>query len=385
MMRVAWQLREAAPPPSFNAAFPEVQELNSTRAFVVVALGVLAVVAACSETTLPPPPGLPPQIETLASYSYSNTGLTNNDVYAFLAVSNGEFWIGGASGIARFPDENATSRDPDAYVSEITGLPNSKVRVMVEYSGKVYVGTWGGGVGVYDVAGGTWTAIQQRTNGLRNNSIADIEVSAESGGRIYFATNDGVSIYNPATQTFTSVVTPPLLDKLVSSIEVVDFSGTINRWYGPRNEVRLTPAQILVHGITVTRTPGTTYTYTPANSGIAEPNVNDILYDSDRQSYWVAYGSKGIAEVSLTQKTWTTDTLVQGLPSNTVYSITRANGIMWAATLNGLAKRVGEHKWQGYDRGGGLQADRVRAVYSPDGDRLYVAFMDGGAARVQTH
>ena len=359
--------------------------MNSTRAFAVVVLGVLAVVPACEETTLPPPPGLPSQIETLASYTASNTGLTSNDVYAFLAVSNGELWIGGAAGIAKFPDLNATSRDPDSYVSELSGLPNSKVRVMVEYNGKVYVGTWGGGVGVYDVAAGTWTSIQQKTNGLRNNSIADIEVSPTED-RIYFATNDGVSIYNPTAQTFTSVfANPPLLDKLVSSIEVVDFTGTINRWYGPRVEVKLTPAQIPSHGISVTRTPGTSYTYTTLNSGIAEPNVNDILYDSDRQSYWVAYGSKGIAEASLTDSTWTTDTMVQGLPSNTVYAVTRANGIIWAATLNGLAQRVAEHKWVGYNRGGGLQADRVRAVYSPDGDRLYVAFIDGGAARVQTH
>jgi ligand-binding sensor domain-containing protein len=359
--------------------------LNSTRAFAVVALGVLAVVPACDDPVRPDPPGLPPQIETLGSYSFSSTGLTNNDVFALLAVSNGELWIGSASGIAKFPDLNATTRDADSYVSELTGLPNSKVRVMAEYNGKVYVGTWGGGLGVYDVAGDTWTQIQQKTNGLRNNSIADIEVSATED-RIYFATNDGVSIYNPTAQTFTSVITnPPLLDKLVSSIEVVDFSGTIIRWYGPRVEIRLTPAQIPSHGISVTRTPGTSYTYTSANSGIAEPNVNDIVYDSDRQSYWVAYGSKGIAEVSLTQKTWTTDTMVQGLPSNTVYSITRANGILWAATLNGLAKRVGEHEWQGYNRGGGLQADRVRALYSPDGDRLYVGFVDGGAARIQTH
>jgi hypothetical protein len=77
--------------------------------------------------------------------------------------------------------------------------------------------------------------------------------------------------------------------------------------------------------------------------------------------------------------------MIQGLPSNTVYSLAYANGILWAATLNGLAKRVGEHRWQGYNRGGGLQSDRVRVVYSPDGDRLYVGFIEGGAARVQTH
>jgi ligand-binding sensor domain-containing protein len=352
-----------------------------------VALSLLAAAPACEETTLPPPPDKPEQIETLGSYSAGTTGLLNNDVFAILAVSNGELWIGGTGGIARFPNLTSTSRPDSAYVNEINGLPNPNVRVMMEYGGKVYVGTWGGGVGVYDVVADSWSVIQRQTNGLRNNSIADITAVA-SENRVYFATNDAVSILNLNTMLWASFVPPTLLDRLVSSVEAGNFNGTVLRWYGPRVEDRLTQAQIPFHGITVSRTPSTgpstSYNYTTANSGISEPNVNDIFYDADRQTYWVAYGSKGLAEVSTSASTWTVNTTVHGLPSNTVYSITRADGTLWAATQGGLAKRVGENRWQGYSRAGGLQADRVRKVYSPDGTGLYLGFIDGGAARVST-
>lgn len=359
--------------------------MNSTRAFAVLALGLLAAVPACEEPTTPSAPAKPPQIETVTSYVYSNDnrGLTGNDVFAFLAVSNGEFWIGSSTGIAKYADVNASSRAPDEFVNEISGLPNPLVRQMVEYNGFVYVATWGGGVGVYDVTLDTWTALRKTNNGLRNNYVADIAV-VPFENRVYFATNDGVSIYNTTVKTFTSFIPPSLLDRLVSSVEAVELTGSVTRWYGPRVEDRLFPPQVPQHGITVSRSSGSFFTYTTANSGIAEPNLNDIFYDDVRGTYWVAFATKGIAEVNMPQSTWTYHTMVQGLPSNTVYSVTRADGTIWAATQGGLAKLLSSGRWQGYNRGGGLQSDRVRRVYSPDGTRLYIGFIEGGAARVKT-
>jgi ligand-binding sensor domain-containing protein len=117
--------------------------------------------------------------------------------------------------------------------------------------------------------------------------------------------------------------------------------------------------------------------------------VNDIYYDSVDDSYWVAYVAKGISEVNVTAKTWTNHTLVQGLPSNTVYSITRAadnenknNTVIWAATQGGLAKLVNSH-WESYGLSGGLPSDRVRRVYSDDGQNLWVGLVNAGAVRIK--
>ena len=128
------------------------------------------------------------------------------------------------------------------------------------------------------------------------------------------------------------------------------------------------------------------YKYKTTNSGLEEPNVNDIYYDPVTSLYWVSYSTRGVSAVDVTAKTWVDYTLVEGLPSNTVSSITRAAGTMWAATQNGLAKfKPADGRWQGYARSGGLQADRVRRVYSDNGERLWVGFIEGGAALVQTN
>jgi ligand-binding sensor domain-containing protein len=58
---------------------------------------------------------------------------------------------------------------------------------------------------------------------------------------------------------------------------------------------------------------------------------------------------------------------------------------VWAATQDGLARLGADGKWQGYNTSGGLQADRVRRLYSDDGQRLWLGFVQGGAARVKTN
>jgi len=385
-----WPRREAEPSvvPAYgrsDAPDLEVRQLNPKIALVAIVLALAALVACEDEVSAPPPPAAPAQITTVSSY-YKTTnskgqqnGLPSNDVYAFLAVSNGEFWIGTAQGIARYPDQNSVTRGVDSYVNEINGLPNPKVRAMAEYNGKVYVATWGGGVGVYDVAGDTWSALQETTNGLRDNSVADIKV-VPAEDRIYFATNNAVSIYNPTAGTFTSFTW--LLDPLVSAAEVVDLSGVTYRWYGPRMDERIPADSVSSHGITVARSVGPVIKYTTVNSDLPEPNVNDIYFDDVRGTFFVAMSTKGISEVDFGASTWTTYDDSDGLPSGTVYGVTRADGKIWAATQNGLARLKGDGNWQGYRRGGGLQSDRVRVVYSPDGERLYVGFIDGGAARV---
>lgn len=380
----------------------------STRKLVVLALGLVAGLVACSDDggggTRPTPPL---QIQTSITYTQSSNGLTNSDVYAFLVLSSGEFWIGTEAGIAKYPDTNTDTRPADAFVDEITGLPHRFVRCMAEYNGKVYVGTWGGGIGVYDIAGDTWSQFRPAKTGLTDGFISDLAVSPTED-RLYFSSNDGVFILDPNTNTFTHVDTPDAdllaipdenltpemreiiaVQRLIPTVEVTENGGTVERWYGPRVETRVSDATLKRVGILVSKGASTTYKYTPVNSGLVEPNVNDIYYDSATDSYWVSYVSRGISQVSVPNATWTNYTLVQGLPSNTVYSITRAadnsnknNSVIWAATQGGLAKLV-NGKWQGYGLSGGLPSDRVRRVYSDDGVRLWVGLVEAGAVRIK--
>jgi ligand-binding sensor domain-containing protein len=374
----------------------EVPELNSTRKLVVLALGLVALIAACEEDVTVEPPGPPPQIALAKVYAKTTNsngvqnGLPSNDVYAFHVVSNGEFWVGTAAGVAKFPSTSSTTRGPDDVVTEITGLPHPLVKCFAEYGGKVYVGTWGGGLGVYDIALDTWTQVRPASTGLTDGFISEIAVSPED--LLYMATNDGVFIYDPVADTFTHFSTVDTggeigqLQALVSSVEVTEDAGVVQRWYGPRVEVTLTAAQLDYHGITVSKSASTVYKYTQNNSGLSEANVNDIYYDAVRGTYFVAYVTRGIGEVDVDASTWRSHTLVNGLPSNTVYSVTRATDgkggtTMWAATQNGLAKLAGNN-WQAYGKSGGLPSERTRRVYSDNGVRLWVAMVNGGAVRI---
>lgn len=366
----------------------------STRKLVGLALGLAALFSGCGDDPpVVPVPEKPGQVNTSVTYANASNSLPSSDVYAILAVSNGELWIGTLAGVARYPDVGSGTHGADKIVNEVNGLPHPQVRSMAEIDGKVYVGTWGGGLGVYDIAGNAWTQIRPATTGLTDGFISELAASPTED-KLYMSTNDGVFIYTPSSNTFAHFSTVDVPDnyirffeverfqQTVSSLEIVDDAGIMQRWYGPRTDARYEEADAEFLGITVSKSASAAFKYTTVSSGLVEPNVNDIYYDTVRQTYWVSYVSKGISEVNLTDKTWTSNTLVQGLPSNTVYSVTRAGGTIWAATQNGLAKLVGDH-WQAYGRSGGLPSDRIRRVYSDDGQRLWVGTIDGGAVKLK--
>ena len=378
-----------------------------------MALGLSALVAACSDSsTQPEPPKKPPQLATSAVYTNTvvsckcpdngkQNGLPSNDVRAMLAVSNGEFWIGTIAGLVRYPNLTTTERPPDNYVNEVNGLPNPQVTDMVELSGKVYVSTWGGGLGVYDIGGHAWPQFRPGATGLTDGNISQLAVSTTEN-KVYLSSNDGVFIYTPGANTWQhestvrdisendpNFFTVERLQSTISSVVVTEAAGVVQRWYGPRVEMNVDAGYEKYYGILVSKNTAAEYKYSTVNSGLVERNVNDIFYDPVRNTYWVAYVTQGISEVNVDASTWTDYTLVQGLPSNTVYSITRAsdgNGgtTLWAATQAGLAKLNSlATEWQGYGRSAGLPADRVRVVYSDDGNRLWAGFIDGGAAKIK--
>jgi ligand-binding sensor domain-containing protein len=356
--------------------------LDSKRTFAVhgcvVSLAALALAAglvACEEDVTVEAPATAPQITTTQSYAKASNGLPNNDVYALLTLSNGEFWVGTDQGIARYPSVDATVRS--GLYDELNGLPSRRVRDIVEMSGKVYVATWGGGLGIYDIAGGTWTS-KTTANGLRAMEITDLEPSPTEN-RIYVATSNQVSILNAGTGTFTSflLATRPV----VSAISVRDVASGIERWYAPRIESIEVDPTLEAPGITVSKG-ASVYDMTVENSGLPEPCVTSIYYDAVASEFWVALCTKGVCKVNVESSEWTVYTDANGLPSNTVYGITRANNVIWVATQNGVARQKSNGSWQGYNSGGGLAADRVRRVYSDDGQRLWIGYISAGAARL---
>jgi hypothetical protein len=193
-----------------------------------------------------------------------------------------------------------------------------------------------------------------------------------------------VSIYDPVGDTWQDFEeSDGLMVPFVSAVEVVTSTGgQEQRWYGPRVEFGLDPSDLATVGVTLERPGMGVSNFTVVNSDLREPNVNDIFYDADDDVTYLCLTTNGIAQVDLNTSSWTYATRKEGLPSDNTYSITKVDGVLWVATQNGIAKLQSNGRWQGYNRAGGLKADRVRRVYTDDPSRLWLAYIQSGAGRV---
>jgi ligand-binding sensor domain-containing protein len=122
--------------------------------------------------------------------------------------------------------------------------------------------------------------------------------------------------------------------------------------------------------------------YTMLNSDLPEADINDIFYDEDTDLFYLALATKGLAEIDVTNSEWRIYTMEDGLPSNIVNSVTKADGRIWVGTQTGIAGQRTNKTWQAYGKAGGLPGHIVRNVYSDNGVRLYVSFIDAGVALV---
>jgi hypothetical protein len=227
-------------------------------------VGLTLPLTACDDTTKPPPPEPGPQIGVERHYKKqldgtTQVGLQSNDVYDVMVASNNALWVGTQEGATVFGDISNTRRT--AAFDQNNGLPNPKIRTIVESNGKLFIGTWGGGIGIYDMGADSWETVDTE-DGLANNQVSDLAV--DDDGAIIAATNGGVSRYEPGTgvvQNFLQQKTQPgqreilgdLLDEFVSAVEIAHTPRGKEYWYMPRWEGGIEPDEQGNHGITVAR------------------------------------------------------------------------------------------------------------------------------------
>ncbi|MDH3215568.1 MAG: hypothetical protein OEN01_04645 [Candidatus Krumholzibacteria bacterium] len=140
----------------------------------------------CEDTQRPPPPPPPLQID-LELFSESK-GLPDNDVFDILVDSQARTWISTDAGV--FMTQGAQSQIFD----EFSGIPNRKCRGLAEHNGKIFVGTWGGGLAFYD-GSPMWTPLpimQGNQPGLVSDRVFEMAADDTS---LWVCTAAGVSQY----------------------------------------------------------------------------------------------------------------------------------------------------------------------------------------------
>ncbi len=363
--------------------------MNSfSRLFFLGLLLATVVIAACEDNPVPPPPDPPAQISVKYRLTYNSDiadtvkGLQSDDVFDIIVDSQDRTWVATQAGVSRFRGTAG-----DGKWDQNNELPNPKCRSLLEHNGTLWVGTWGGGVATHEMTSGMWSKLNV-DSGLVNDMVADI---AGVGNTIYFGTNDGASIYtdDPQLDLNDRWETMPVgrsSDGILSPfVSVVLIAQTSTRgqevWFGPRVEELIQFGDENNHGITVFREGlSQPIYYTMVNSGLTEPNINDIYFDESTQLFWVAFSTMGLASVDVDASTWTYYTQVDGLPSDVIYSIAKVGDVLWVGTQSGVAKMQSNGTFQGFGSNGGLPGDRVRRVFSDDPNELWSGYIGQGAA-----
>lgn len=161
-------------------------------------------------------------------YTVKNTegGLPNDWVYGLAEGKNGEIWMATEGGLARFVDgkwsnwnhqsglgakyesvkadikfkedpskksgHHATQKKEQGLENvDIAYNPNYVIALAVDNDGKVWTGTWGAGLSVFD--GKTWRTFTKK-EGLPGNHVFMLETDSE--GNIWIGTNAGLARYD---------------------------------------------------------------------------------------------------------------------------------------------------------------------------------------------
>jgi len=392
-----------------------------------LAILLIAAVGCDDKPTRPEPPPTPSQIR-VDHYSEANANparrLPDNDVYDVFVDSQNRLWMSTNSGLAMAVNDTVT-------VFDEFDLPNRQARGIAELNGKIFVGTWGGGVGVYD--GTNWTAIKASGQGLVDNQVFSIATDDTSA---WIGTVNGASQYidnRPPAQTWIQHSGRLSNSRIVRVVNVPPLLSVNPRrgpevWFGTQGD-----------GITSLRLPSmrAVYGFDTQADGLEVFAVGDggaVMVYSGNTGTWTALGANtrlrfnavwgsnpnGVHFVGrqgtarffngtqvLNRNTQTTEDLnaLWGLSGNNIWAvgnkgvILQYNGSTWlsrtsptkedlfgvwgasptelyAVGRNGTILQSNGSTWRKVD-GSGLQGTTMQAMWGASNNAVFAVGMDG--------
>lgn len=362
--------------------------MDSFKQIGYAALVLVAIAGApgCEESaTKPDAPAAPPQLnlETFSTTSGNTRRLGDDDVFDIVVGGAGNVWIATDQGVTRIGPQRMI---PAVTYDDFQGIPNRKTRVLINFRNKIFVGTWGGGVAVFN--GTTWDPLPVfgTTNGVIDGQITAMAPDVVNPTYMWIGTVAGLSRYEDNTSK-------PMVDRFSQYSSRLDDTTTnrLPKWRDVTSLfVRNDPIRgkelwvsRRTDGIIAMRFPGQTI-YRPTNSAIPSANCNQVIYDDVSGMFWSVFDTRGIASIDVPNSLWKNYTRVDGLNSDLGWSIAvRSNGDIWIGTQTGVTRRKADGTLTNFVAGSGLPEARVRKVYvNAATDNVWLGFVEGGAARV---
>jgi len=143
--------------------------------------------------------------DSIFSYVYpgSEVGRSGlHGVYAILEDHNSNFWIGGAEGLFQLDRVTGKFKSFLNNPADDRTLSYNSVATLYEDSrGRLWIGTWGGGLNLMDSKSGQFTRFLEQ-DGLPSNIIYSI--LEDKTGSLWMTTGRGISHFNANLKTFSN-------------------------------------------------------------------------------------------------------------------------------------------------------------------------------------
>lgn len=290
-------------------------------------------------------------LSNMRSYT-TKEGLALDTILSSLVDRSGNLWFGTwGGGISRYDGKTFTN------FTQTHGLSDGSVTSILEdKKGNIWFGMIGGGVIRYD--GQSFTNYTKE-QGLTNNII--LSILEDKTGNFWFGTEEGgISYYDG--QSFTHLTKDQgLIDNTVWSM-LEDDSG--NLWFGTNDGI--------------SRYDRKTFTNFTKDQGLANNIVKSMLKDK-KGNLW--FGTNGGVS-HFDGETFTNFTEDQGLSNNIVRSILEdKEGILWFGTYGGGVSRYDGKTFVKYSQEQGLSNNNVTSILEDNTGNLWFSTDGGGASR----
>ena len=170
--------------------------------------------------------------------------LNNSDVRVIFEDTRKRYWIGtDGNGILVKEQGASTSKKLENSVNDNSSLSNNRITSITEdQKGQIWIGTRGGGLNRFNERSSNFKHFQFEENNdssLSNNRV--FKVLEDSNTNIWVATDKGINLFEPISETFTRIINLPSQKYSLTHNRVLDIfedrSGLI--WIGTLSGINL--------------------------------------------------------------------------------------------------------------------------------------------------
>jgi signal transduction histidine kinase/ligand-binding sensor domain-containing protein len=288
--------------------------------------------------------------------------ISNNSVLSIIEAGNGKLWVGtDGGGLNLFNPSTGISQHFRHNPLNSNSLSGDVIKtLLLDSRGKLWAGTFNKGLTVFDPASNRFTRYYydpSDTSGLSQNHIWDI--AEDKDGNVWLATlGGGLDMFDVQMNRFTHYRNNPssptsLSDNVLSSI-LYDSKG--NLWIGTE-----------FGGVNklIDKNKGIFKVYNRGDSkGLISSNQISSIFEDSNQNIWVGTIGGGLNLYIESEDRFISYTEADGLASNLIYGMLEDNaGNLWLSTNNGLSEFINGTKntalvsFKNYSIGDGLQSN----------------------------